>query len=104
MNKSQEVFSKINNSYGTEWSYEIVFNILDFQIRKIIHTEYEKGDDWYPAQSYVSEIYYAIFLKGSKVYIDYLYDDIEEAKWDLQRLQSHYGFSTIPLTSKVEKE
>lgn len=103
MNNSQEIFSKVNNPYMAEWSYEIAFDILDFQIRKIIHTEHEKGDEWYPGQSYVSEIYYAVFLKKSKVYIDHLYGDIEEAKWDLQRLQRHYGI-TIPLTCKIDEK
>lgn len=103
MSNSQEIFKKANNPYMSEWTCETVFDILHFQIRKITHREYEKGDDWYPGTSYISEVYYAIFLKRSKAYIDYLYSDIKEAKWDLQRLQSYFNYS-IPLTAEVEEE
>lgn len=103
MSNSREIIEKANNRYIPEWSSETVFDILDFQIRKITHTEHEKGDDWYPGMSYVSEVYYAIFLKRAKVYIDYLYGDIKEAKWDLQRLQNHFDYS-IPYTDKVKEE
>ena len=103
MSKYQETIEKANNPYISEWTCETVFDILDFQIRKIMHTECTKGDDWYPGTSYVSEVYYSIFLKRSQSYIDYLYNDIKEAKWDLQRLQSYFNYS-IPLTSEVEEE
>lgn len=103
MSKCQEIIEKTNNPYMPEWTYETVFDILDFQIRKIVHKEYEKGDDWYTGTSYISEVYYAIFLKRPKVYIDYLYSDIKEAKWDLQRIQKHFDYS-LPYTDKVKEE
>ncbi|MBO7452174.1 MAG: hypothetical protein J6U54_17740 [Clostridiales bacterium] len=99
MSKCQETIEKANNSYMLEWTSKVVFDILDFQIRKITHrTECD-----YTGNIYVSEVYYAIFLKRPKVYIDYLYSDIKEAKWDLQRLQNHFDYS-IPYTCKVKEE
>ncbi|MBO7452673.1 MAG: hypothetical protein J6U54_20280, partial [Clostridiales bacterium] len=69
MSKCQEIIEKANNPYMSEWTCETVFDILDFQIRKIVHKDYEKGDDWYTGTFYISEVYYAIFLKRSKAYI-----------------------------------
>ena len=104
MSNSREILEKANNPYMSEWTCETVFDILDFQIRKITHREYEKVslDDLCTGSFYVSEVYYAIFLKRPKVYIDYLYNDIKEAKWDLQRIQNHFDYS-LPYTNKVEE-